>query len=88
MLRDIAVWIPGTVGQDEMLMDIIKKEAGELLVNITLFDVYEKVDEKKTSYAFRLVFQSMEKTLSDDEVNPIMDKITAVLSAMEDFEVR
>jgi phenylalanyl-tRNA synthetase beta subunit len=52
---------------------IIQKEAGDLLVRVTLFDVYEKDD--RVSYAHRLVFQSFEKTLNDDEVNNIIDTI-------------
>ena len=45
-----------------------------------LFDSFSK--EGRTSYAYRLVFQSYEKTLSDDEINPIMDKINAKISEL------
>ena len=51
-----------------------------------IFDRYEK--DQKVSYAFRLVFQSHEKTLTDEEINPIMDKVTELLNSKEGFEVR
>ncbi|MFP4539345.1 MAG: phenylalanine--tRNA ligase subunit beta [Candidatus Paceibacterota bacterium] len=90
VLRDIAVFTPEEVKSEEVL-DIIKKEAGELLTQHRLFDVYQKTDEqgkKWISYAYRLVFISHEKTLSDAEVNEIMDKITAVLNSQKDWQVR
>ncbi len=43
------------------------------MVRIDQFDEFKKGD--KTSYAFRLVFQSDEKTLTDDEANDFMNKV-------------
>jgi len=84
VLRDVAVWVPGENKEDEVL-ELIQKEAGDLLIKSTLFDIFSK--DGKTSYAFRLVLQSMEKTLTDEEINPIMDSI---YSKMEDsgWEIR
>ena len=82
--RDIALWAPfGT--DEEFTESIIKDNAGELLVRLDQFDTFEK--EGRVSYAFRLIFQSMERTLTDDEVNAIMDRISTSLSKA-DYEVR
>ena len=80
VLRDIALWVPEGV-TSESVLDVITREAGELLRVKRLFDVFTKEfpEGKKTSYAFNLVFQSYEKTLSDEEVNAVMERITAVL---------
>ena len=78
--RDIAVWIPNEVDSNQVYK-IIKENAGELLIKDPfLFDSFTKED--KTSYAYRLVFQSYEKTLTDEEINPIMDKITAKITEL------
>jgi phenylalanyl-tRNA synthetase beta chain len=82
--RDIAVFVPESVTQDE-LQKIITEKAGTLLVRDTLFDVFKK--EGKVSYAFRLVFQSHERTLTDDEINKIMESISATL-AEKGWQVR
>jgi phenylalanyl-tRNA synthetase beta chain len=85
MTRDIALWTPkGT--DSHSVRTMIAKEAGVLLVRIDQFDTFTK--EERTSYAYRLVFESMEKTLSDEEVNPIMERITTVLNTTAGFEVR
>ncbi len=89
MLRDIALWVPEGVSSD-VVHNMIRKEAGELLAFSRLFDVFTKEfpDGKKTSYAFNLVFQSHKKTLSDEEVNGVMERVTKVLAMEGGWTVR
>lgn len=75
--RDIAVFTPDSTSQDD-LEQLIIKQAGPLLVRHSLFDVFKKDD--KTSYAFRLVFQSPDRTLTDEEVNSIMNTMTTAIT--------
>ncbi|MFA5744872.1 MAG: hypothetical protein WC887_01525 [Candidatus Paceibacterota bacterium] len=82
--RDIALWLPSGA-DDGLTISIIKENAGELLIRLDQFDRFEK--EGKTSLAFRLVFQSFDRTLTDDEVNTIMQKITEALTEKK-YEVR
>ena len=72
VLRDIAVWMPEESSSCDLL-SVLLENGGGLLVNYKLFDEYHK--EESVSYAFRLVFQSKDKTLSDSEVNVVMDNI-------------
>ncbi len=84
IVRDIALWVP--IGTDvERTTSYIRENAEELLVRLDSFDTFEK--EGRVSYAFRLVFQSMDRTLTDNEVNGIMEKISATL-AIVGYEVR
>ena len=76
--RDIAVWVPENVEAEE-LKNIYQEFGTELLINEPkCVDTFSK--DGKTSYAFRLVFQSYEKTLTDEEINQIMSKITEKIS--------
>ena len=84
-LRDIAVWTPDGTQESEVTSAIVA-EAGDLLVRLDLFDRFEK--DGRTSYAFRLVFESMEKTLSDADLDPAMQRITDALNKKEGWEVR
>ncbi len=74
VLRDIALWVPAET--DAVAVEsVLRDHAGKQLVMLTLFDQFQK--EGRTSFAFHLVFQSKEKTLSDEEVtgwvNTIVD---------------
>lgn len=84
IVRDLALWVPETTSPDE-LEETIRTQAGALLVRLDQFDRFEK--EGKISYAFRLVFESQERTLTDDEVSGYMENITAALAA-KGYEVR
>ncbi len=85
MLRDIALFVPDSISSDEVVA-VIKKESSELLTRVDLFDVFKK--EGRVSYAFRLVFQSSEKTLSDEEINTVMENVTAALNDKDGWQVR
>ncbi len=90
IVRDIAVFVPTTVKQPE-LETIIDMHAGVLMVRRDLFDVFTKKmadDAEKTSYAFRIVFQSPERTLTDAEIQTIMDKMTVAMNENSGWEVR
>jgi phenylalanyl-tRNA synthetase beta chain len=84
-LRDVAVWVPESM-EEGALREMIASEAGELLYRIDLFDEYTK--EGKTSYAYHLVFQSTTETLSDEEVNTIMERVYGALRTQSGFEIR
>lgn len=83
--RDIAVWVPEGV-VPEKLINIYKDFGTELLIKEPkLFDSFTK--NGKTSYAYRLVFQSDDRTLTDEEINVIMTNITNKVLSLG-FEVR
>lgn len=84
--RDIAVWVPGEVESDQV-HKVIKENANELMIKgPILFDEFKK--DNRVSYGFRMVFQSFEKTLTDLEVNSIMDNITNKIKENPDWQVR
>lgn len=85
IIRDIAVWVPEET-DIELVGAQIKKSAGPLCAEgPILFD--EFVKDGRKSLAFRLVFQSFDKTLSDDEVNKEMMSVTTSLQS-SGWEVR
>jgi phenylalanyl-tRNA synthetase beta subunit len=85
IVRDIALWVPEGVGSAEIAADI-KNELNELCVRgPELFDQFTK--DSRTSYAFRMVFQAADRTLTDSEVEPVMNGIIAVLNK-KGWEIR
>lgn len=82
--RDIALWVPSGIESIE-IEQMIRECANTLLVRLDQFDRFEK--EGRISYAFRLVFQATDRTLTDTEVQQVMEKIVAKLRAKE-YEVR
>lgn len=73
---DISIIVDKEIKADKIL-EIIKEEAKEILYKVTLFDLYEdeKIGLDKKSLAFNLLFVSNIKTLKDEDIFPIIDKI-------------
>ena len=69
--------------------EIIEKQAGSLLESYGLFDLYEgeSIKEGYKSVAYNITFRAPDRTLTDEDVNPIMDKIFEELGA-RGFELR
>jgi len=85
IVRDIAIFVPLNE-KVENVLDVIENTSGKLLVDTDLFDIYE--NEERKSLAFHLIFQSPEKTLTDEEVNVVMQKVFEAMEANDDWEVR
>jgi phenylalanyl-tRNA synthetase beta chain len=78
-VRDIAL-VVDTAISNQRIADIIK--SFPLISQVILFDVYsgKQVAAGKKSLAYRLVYQSPEHTLTDEEVNKVQEKILAKLA--------
>lgn len=80
--RDIALLVDEDV-QVGQIETIIKREGGEILEQVKLFDVYrgKQVAEGKKSVAFALTYRDKNKTLTDEDVAKVHEK---VLEALKD----
>lgn len=78
--KDLAVVIDKDITSEEIAKQI-KKLAGNLLLGSKIFDVYtgENIEENKKSIAYSLEFGAADRTLTDDEINSILEKIIAGL---------
>ena len=84
IVRDIALWVPESTAADT-IEALLREHAGTLCVSVRLFDAFTK--EGRTSYAFRLIFQSFDRTLLDTEANEIMESLATLLHN-QGFEIR
>lgn len=73
IVRDIAMWIPESPSAFSDAVSVFAEHNHGLLQHVDLFDQYHK--DGRVSYAFHLVFQSFDKTLTDEEANSVMDEI-------------
>lgn len=84
--RDIAVWVSGEDGQAK-LEEIVSAFAKEYCVREpVLFDHFEK--DGRISVAYRFVFQSYEKTLTEAEVEGWFAELVERIKSEKGFEIR
>lgn len=74
--RDLALVVDKDVTYDA-LEKIAYKYASKLLKQVNLFDVFEGsvLGDGKKSYALNFVLQSSDRTLTDEEINKVMNKL-------------
>jgi len=80
--RDISILVDRSV-TSQKAADVILKTGSPLIQKVELYDHFEgkKIQADKKSLTFALSFQSAERTLSDDEVNPLFEKIVQTLKS-------
>ncbi len=79
--RDLALIIDEAVASAEVV-HTMHQEGGPYLTGVEIFDVYrgKQVPAGKKSLAFHLHFQAMDRTLTEEEVNRLMENIFAAVS--------
>lgn len=79
--RDLAILLDEDV-QYSALRKSAFRTGKKLLKNVTLFDVYrgDRIPEGKKQYALGFVLQDVEKTLTDSDVDKMMNKLMSVFS--------
>lgn len=89
MTRDIALLVDDAVLVQD-IEDTIKKQGGGILESVKLFDVYKgkQIPEGKKSIAYSIVYRHSEKTLTDNEVTKVHDKILRSLEHKLGAELR
>ncbi|MBU6214395.1 phenylalanine--tRNA ligase subunit beta [Patescibacteria group bacterium] len=80
IVRDIAFWAAGAGQSEAAIEKLLRERAGELLVRLDRFDRFEK--EGRVSLAYRLVFQSFDRTLTDEEINNVMNSVSSSLAEL------
>ena len=76
IIKDVAFSVNKNMYSEE-IEKIIKKAGGRLLTNIEVFDVYvgENISSDEKSIAYKLTFLDQTKTLTDEEVMDLFNKI-------------
>ncbi len=79
--RDIAVTVTEDV-EVAHIEKILKSKSKKLLESWKVFDIYrsEKLGKNKKSIAIALIFRDKSKTLTDEEINQVMEQIVEELS--------
>ena len=87
--KDLAVVAKKEIASLE-IEKAIKKSAGNLLIDIKPFDLYEGkgIQEGERSIAYSLTFGAKDRTLVDEEINNIMSKIIENLENKLNVKIR
>ncbi len=87
--RDLALLLDANI-EFAQVEQVARQTEKKLLKKVELFDVYEgdKLPEGKKSYAVNFILQDAEKTMSDKQIDAIMNKLIANFKKQLNCELR
>lgn len=87
--RDLALLVDASV-EFKTLQTLATQCENKLLKKVNLFDVYEgnKLPQGKKSYALSFTLQNNLKTLTDKQIDKVMDKLIKVFQEKAGAEIR
>lgn len=87
--RDLAIQLKSDIPAAKV-NEIIRNNGGNILESIELFDVYtgEQIPEGYKSLAYALNFRHQERTLNDDDINPVVEQILEALKSGLNAQLR
>ena len=87
--KDLAFIVDKNITND-IITETIKKAGGRLLTNIEVFDIYTGtgIGENEKSIAYSLKFEDQSRTLTDEEVMEVFNKIISEVETKLNAKVR
>lgn len=88
--RDISFIVSKTFSPNDYF-DLVRDVVGDLAEEVALLDEYEndaKFGADRKSYAYRITYRSLDKTLTDDEVNTLHHELEAKTKEIFNAEIR
>jgi len=88
-IRDLSILIPQGTKVVEVL-NVINRAGGILVKDVDLFDIYsgEGIIQGKENFAFHIIYQADDRTLSSKEIDTLQQKIIKALEKNIKWEVR
>ncbi len=90
VIRDISFIVPKTFSPNDYF-DLVRDVLGDMAEEVALMDEYEndaKFGADKKSYAYRVTYRSLDKTLTDDEVNTMHKELETKTREIFDATIR
>lgn len=97
--RDISFWLPTAVSaaggllpttqfHENDLMEVVREVAGNDVEDVTLIDDYTNSKTGKRSLCYRINYRSFDKTLTNDEVTGMHDRLREIAQERLKLELR
>lgn len=91
-INDISFWLPQDTAENSYSVndfyDLCRDVGGDLCEQVQLVDTFTNKKTNKTSHCYRIFYRSMERSLTQEEVNSLHKKIEAVVVEKLGVQIR
>ena len=88
--RDVAFWLPEDAEDyvENDFFELVRSIGGDLVEKVELMDRFIHPVTSRVSHMYRIIYCSMERTLTNEEVNDLQDTLRESVSAQLGLELR
>jgi phenylalanyl-tRNA synthetase alpha chain len=88
-LKDVSFWMPNSDAFTENnLCEVVRSVAGDLAEEVKLVDEFLNKKTGRTSRCYRVVYRSMERSLTDEEINALQAEVRSRMVSKLQVELR
>jgi phenylalanyl-tRNA synthetase alpha chain len=85
--KDISFWVPSKFHENDFF-EIVRSIAGDVVEDVKLVDKFTHPKRKQDSYCFRINYRHMERTLRNEEVDAMQERVKSTVVSDLKVELR
>lgn len=78
-LQDVSFWLPDQGFTENNLCEVVRGVAGDLVESVELVDQFVHPKTQLESNCYRVAYRSMERSLTDEEINRLQDEVRSTM---------
>ncbi|KAH9484261.1 Phenylalanine--tRNA ligase, mitochondrial [Psilocybe cubensis] len=87
--KDVSFWVPREFNLHENdFCDLVRDTAGDLVEDVKRIDQFVHPKTNRTSLCYRINYRSMDRSLSNEEINHVQSQVVARLKEQFGVEIR
>ncbi|GFR48980.1 hypothetical protein Agub_g10998 [Astrephomene gubernaculifera] len=85
--KDMAFWVSPEFSENN-LCELVRNIGGDLVEEVTCIDTFTNKKTGRTSNCFRITYRSMERSLTDEEINALQERVRQQVASELKVELR
>ncbi|XP_062503855.1 phenylalanine--tRNA ligase, mitochondrial-like [Corticium candelabrum] len=85
--KDVTFWIPSDYSENDFY-ELVRDLCGDLVEEVKQIDVFHHPNTHRTSHCYRINYRSMDRTLTNDEINQLQEKLRQEVQRILRVELR
>lgn len=85
--KDITFWLPNDFSENDFY-EVVRSIGGDLVEKVEVIDEFCHPQTKKTSRCYRITYRSMDRNVTNEEINTIQSRVRDVVEEKLQVELR